>query len=373
MIYLSPPDVTGRERELVDEVFESNFIAPAGPMLGRFETAFSSLTGIDHCVALSSGTAAMHLALRLVGVGDGDTVWTSTLTFIGGPGPITYLGAEPVFLDVDIRTGNLDCDLLEQALEAAAQSASLPKAIVPVDLYGTSCDLDRIIAIAAKYDIPVVCDSAEGVGTRYKDRHAGNGAAISVYSFNGNKMITASGGGMFASNNPKWAEKARFLATQAREPFAHYEHETIGYNYRMSNVMAAIGLGQLETIGQKIERRRAIFARYAAELGDLEGLAFLQEPDFSISTRWLSVILLDPENAPVAPVDLMGKLMDQEIEARPLWKPMHLQPVFSHCRFHSNGNSERLFAQGLCLPSGSGMSDAEQTKVITAIRSAWTR
>ncbi|MEL7430262.1 MAG: aminotransferase class I/II-fold pyridoxal phosphate-dependent enzyme, partial [Pseudomonadota bacterium] len=363
--------VTGRERELVDEVFESNFIAPAGPMLGRFESAFSDLTGIDHCVALSSGTAAMHLALRLIGVGEGDEVWTSTLTFIGGPAPITYLGAKPVFFDVDIKTGNIDCDLLEHALEQAAQSTSLPKAIVPVDLYGTSCDLDRIIGIAEKYEIPVVCDSAEGVGTRYKDRHAGNGAAISVYSFNGNKMITASGGGMLACDNPKWAERARFLATQAREPFAHYEHETVGYNYRMSNVMAAIGLGQLETLDQKIDRRRAIFARYESELGGLEGLEFLREPEFSVSTRWLTVILLDPEVSPVTPVTLMERLIEQEIEARPLWKPMHLQPVFSHCRFYSSGNSESLFARGLCLPSGSGMSEVEQTKVIHAIRSAW--
>jgi dTDP-4-amino-4,6-dideoxygalactose transaminase len=368
-IFLSPPDITGRERQLVDQVFESNYVAPAGEMLDRFERNIADYTGIAHGVAVSSGTAALHLALRLAGVSDGDEVWTSSMTFIGGVSPITYLGATPVFFDLSPASWTIDCDLLEEALEAAAKSKNLPKAIVPTDLYGQACDHARLNDLGARFGVVVVSDTAEALGALQNNVHAGRGAHITILSFNGNKIITTSGGGMLLSDDEDIVDEARKLSTQAREKAAHYEHEVIGYNYRMSNVCAAIGVGQLEQLEDKITRRREIFANYQRKLSKHPGLVFMPEPNDRRSTRWLTCMTIDPGQSAASTGDLQQTCEQADIEVRPLWKPMHLQPVFKGTRFVGPGHCERLFETGLCLPSGSGLSDAEQDRVISAIES----
>lgn len=365
-IFLSAPDITGRERDLVGEVFDANYVAPAGAMLARFEADMAAYTGIGHAVALASGTAALHLALRLAGIGVGDRVWTSSMTFVGGAAPIRYLGAEPVFFDLDAASWTLDPGLLEEELARAAQAGALPAAIVPTDLYGQACDLDRILEVAGRHGVRVISDSAEALGAFQGGRHAGKGAAMAILSFNGNKLITTSGGGMLLSDDEQLVARARHLATQAREPVTHYEHRELGYNYRLSNVCAAIGVGQLEQVEAKIARRRAIFDRYVDALGR-DGITFMPEPEDRRSTRWLTCLTV-PDAATSARVQAACEAA--EIEVRPLWKPMHLQPVFEGTRFIGPGLCEDLFARGLCLPSGSGMSDAEQDRVIEVVAGA---
>ncbi len=372
-IFLSPPHMSGRERELVDEVFASNYVAPAGPMIGRFEDAVGGVTGHAHVAAVSSGTAAIHLALRLAGVGAGDEVWTSSLTFIGGVAPILYEKATPVFFDVSPETWTIDVDLLARALDEAAGNGRLPRAVIPVDLYGQSCDLDAILALCARYDVPVIVDSAEAVGTRYKDRHAGKGALFAAYSFNGNKIVTSSGGGALASDDGALIERARMLSQQAREPAAHYEHETYGYNYRLSSLCAAVGVGQLEILSERVARRREIFETYRAALGDLKGIGFMPEAGYGRANRWLSIATLDEEQGAPSPEHLRLALEAENIEARPVWKPMHRQPVFRGARHVGGAVSERLFATGLCLPSGTAMSEADMARIVATIRAQWER
>lgn len=369
-IFLSAPDTSGREQELVAEAFDSNYIAPAGPMLERFEAKICAHTGFEHAVALSSGTAALHLALRIGGVGAGDEVWTTSMTFIGGASPITFVGAKPVFFDSDRASWTIDADVLADALDGAAKHGTLPKAIVTTDLYGQSCDLDRILDLASNFEIDVYSDSAEALGARYKNRHAGKGAKAAILSFNGNKIITTSGGGMLLSDDENIIKQALFLATQARQKELHYEHEVIGYNYRLSNISAAIGIGQLETIKTKIAKRRQIFDRYVEHLGDIPGLCFMPEPQWSKCTRWLTVLTIDRDKAGVGQREVIDACAAADIEVRPLWKPMHLQPVFSDCRFAGSGYCEKLFETGICLPSGSGMSDHEQDRVIEVVKAA---
>lgn len=368
-VFLSAPDISGRERELVADVFESNYVAPAGAMLSQFEADMVRYTGIKHAVALSSGTAALHLSLILAEVKNGDEVWVCTKTFIGGVSPIIYCGATPVFFDVCPQDWTIDCNLLEEELRKAKIINKLPKVIITTDLYGQSCDLPRIVSLADQYDVKVISDSAEALGAMRSGRHAGRGASATLISFNGNKIITSSGGGMLLSDDQDLIERARKLSTQAREPFPHYEHKEIGYNYRMSNVCAAIGVGQLEQIEKKVARRREIFDNYRSALSQLPGVGFMPEPADCRSTRWLTCMTLDPECAAVTPTDLLGKCEDHQIEVRPLWKPMHLQPVFADCKFCGSDVSERLFANGLCLPSGSGMPDADQRRVIDLLGS----
>jgi dTDP-4-amino-4,6-dideoxygalactose transaminase len=412
-IFLSPPHMCGRELELIKEAFASNYLAPVGPMIEGFEREFASYTGMPHCLAVSSGTAALHLALREAGVGPGDEVFASTLTFIGSVTPATFLGARPVFIDADRRTWNMDTALLERELRKCADNGCLPKAVVPTDLYGQCCDLPRIVELCDRYGVPVVCDSAEAVGARYRRAegkgqravchavvptpngrsgegersevrgqksewvHAGYGAKAAVYSFNGNKIITASGGGMLASHDEQLVEHARKLATQAREPTPHYEHVELGYNYRMSNVMAAIGIGQLHVLDERVERRRQVFHTYERLLGDLPELAFMPEPDYCRSNRWLTVMLIDP-NARAAPADIRQRLETHDIEARPVWKPMHIQPCFSTgansypCRIVGGGVAEDIFERGLCLPSGSSLADADIERICDIVRSVLT-
>jgi pyridoxal phosphate-dependent aminotransferase EpsN len=358
----------GTERSYVNDAFDSNFVAPLGPQLNAFEQVVSEyLGGGLHCVGLSSGSAALHLALRLVGVEAGDEVWISSMTFAGGIFPVLYQGATPVFFDLSLESWTLDCDLVEQALEDANKFNRLPRAVVPTDLYGQGVALDRLEAMCARFGIALVIDSAESLGARHSGgRKCGSGGDTAILSFNGNKIITTSGGGMLVTKSPKLADEARFLASQARDPAPHYEHSTYGYNYRLSNISAAIGLGQMEVLEARVSRRRTINERYRSALSR-SGVTFMPEPEGYHSTKWLTAITLDPSVLGVSREDLRKKLLEYQIESRPLWKPMHLQPLFSGTRYHGSGVDESLFDQGLCLPSGSDMSDAEQDEVISHI------
>jgi dTDP-4-amino-4,6-dideoxygalactose transaminase len=369
-IYLSPPHMSGEEARLVSEAFATNFIAPAGPALGAFEREFSELTGFTHCVALSSGTAAMHLALKGLDLQPGEEVWASTLTFIASIAPAVHERAIPVFIDSDEATWTMDPVLLEEGLARAAKQGRRPRAVIPTDIYGQSCDLDRIVGICKSYDVPVIADSAEAVGARYRDRHAGKGARAAVYSFNGNKIITASNGGMLATDDAALAETARHLATQAREPVPHYEHRTVGFNYRLSNICAAIGLGQLRALDLRVQRRRDIFSRYVARLGGLEGISFMPEATYGQGTRWLTVMMIDPEKNLSTPEIVRLALEARNMEARPVWKPMHMQPVFSSARSIGGQVASRLYEQGLCLPSGTAMSDDDVDRISQIVRDA---
>jgi dTDP-4-amino-4,6-dideoxygalactose transaminase len=369
-IYLSPPHMSGEEARLVSEAFATNFIAPAGPALGAFEREFSELTGFTHCVALSSGTAAMHLALKGLDLQPGEEVWASTLTFIASIAPAVHERAIPVFIDSDEATWTMDPVLLEEGLARAAKQGRRPRPVIPTDIYGQSCDLDRIVGICKSYDVPVIADSAEAVGARYRDRHAGKGARAAVYSFNGNKIITASNGGMLATDDAALAETARHLATQAREPVPHYEHRTVGFNYRLSNICAAIGLGQLRALDLRVQRRRDIFSRYVARLGGLEGISFMPEATYGQGTRWLTVMMIDPEKNLSTPEIVRLALEARNIEARPVWKPMHMQPVFSSARSIGGQVASRLYEQGLCLPSGTAMSDDDVDRISQIVRDA---
>lgn len=364
-IWLSRPHMGGTEREHVNAAFDSNFVAPLGPQLNAFEQSVSDyLGGGLHCVGLSSGSAALHLALRIVGVDAGSDVWISSMTFAGGIFPVLYQGATPVFFDLSPDSWTVDCDLLEQALEDANKANRLPRAIVPTDLYGQGVDLERLEEMCARFGVALVVDSAESLGGSHRGgRKCGTGGEVSILSFNGNKIITTSGGGMLVTKSEKLAEEARFLATQARDPAPHYEHSTYGYNYRLSNICAAIGIGQMEVLDARVARRRKINDRYQAAF-NRQGVTFMPEPEGQHSTKWLSAITLDPAVLGVSREDVQENLMAYEIESRPLWKPMHMQPLFAGSRYHGNGVDERLFEQGLCLPSGSDMLDEQQDEVI---------
>tara|TARA_R110001606_G_scaffold327262_1_gene474123 strand:+ start:45382 stop:46515 length:1134 start_codon:yes stop_codon:yes gene_type:complete len=367
-IYLSRPHMSGREEAYVAEAFASNFIAPLGPQLDAFEASVRDYLGADlHCVGLSSGSAALHLALRIAGVGQGDEVWISSMTFAGGIFPVNYLGATPRFFDLDPASWTIDIGRLAEELAVAAREGRLPKAIVPTDLYGQSVDLEALESLAAQYDVRLVLDSAESLGASYLDgRKAGTGGDAAILSFNGNKIITTSGGGMLVTRHKQWADEARFLATQARDPAPHYEHSTFGYNYRLSNICAAIGIGQMEVLDDRVSRRRAICERYRTALSR-PGIAFMPEPEGQRSTRWLTALTLDPAQTGVSREDVRLMLLEHQIEARPLWKPMHMQPLYAGAPYHGAGVDETLFANGLCLPSGSDMTDDQQDEVIERI------
>lgn len=367
-IYLSRPHMSGHEKARVAEAFASNFVAPLGPQLDAFEAAVRDYLDADlHCVALSSGSAALHLALRIAGVSREDEVWISSMTFAGGIFPVCYLGAKPRFFDLSPSSWGIDTEILRHELNRAARENRLPKAIVPTDLYGQSVDLAALEDLAGEYGIRLIVDSAESLGARFRNgRKAGTGGDAAILSFNGNKIITTSGGGMLVTRHKPWAEEARFLATQARDPAPHYEHSTYGYNYRLSNICAAIGLGQMEVLEDRVTRRREIFGRYAKALSH-PGLRFMPEPEGQRSTRWLTAITIDPAETGMSREDIRLRLLEHKIEARPLWKPMHLQPLFGGAPYHGHGHDERLFVQGLCLPSGSDMTDSQQDEVIDHI------
>lgn len=370
-ILLSTPHMGAREMDFVEEAFRSNWIAPLGPNVDAFERELAELVGIGHAAALSSGTAAIHLALRLLGVGAGDFVFCSTLTFAASANPIVYQGAQPVFVDSEDQSWNMSAAALEAAFAWARGQGRLPKAVIVVNLYGQSADMDPLLELCEHYEVPVIEDAAESLGARYRGKASGTFGRLGVYSFNGNKIITTSGGGMLVSQDISLIQRAKFLATQARDAAPHYQHSEIGFNYRMSNILAGVGRGQLKVLGERVVARRAVFDRYRTELSDVDAIQWMPEPDWSYSTRWLTTCTLDPALTKVASTDLIQGLAAELIEARPLWKPMHLQPVFSHARYFPHGRtgvSEDLFERGICLPSGSNMSDGDLARVIDQVR-----
>jgi pyridoxal phosphate-dependent aminotransferase EpsN len=339
-------------------------------MVDAFESEFSAVLGVKHAVALSSGTAALHLALRSVGVEPGDEVLTSTLTFIGSVSPIIYLGARPVFVDSGRTTWNMDPGLLGKELEKRAKQGRLPKAVVLVHLYGQCADIDPILESCKRYEIALIEDTAESLGATHKGRQAGTIGNAGIFSFNGNKIITTSGGGMLVSDDESVITQARMLAAQARDPAPHYEHSEIGYNYRMSNILAAIGRGQLEVLEERIEAKRKIFDFYQGVLGDVPGIKFMPEALYGASNRWLTVILIRPEKFGVDRETVRMALEAENIESRPIWKPMHLQPVFEGFGCIGGEVSEALFREGLCLPSGTAMSEEDLNRVVSVLRSS---
>jgi len=362
-IYLSPPHMGPEERELLLDAFDSNWIAPLGPHVDAFEREFCEIVGVPHAAALSSGTASLHLSLLMLGVGPGDEVIVSTFTFAASANVVAYLGAVPVFIDSDRETWNMDPGLLAEELASCAKRGKLPKAAVVVDLYGQCADYEPILAACAEYGVPVVEDAAEALGAAYWGKSAGSFGRLSVFSFNGNKIITTSGGGMLASQDASLVERARYLATQARDPAPHYQHSAVGYNYRMSNLLAAVGRGQIALLGDRVARRREIFDYYAENLGGLPGVSFMPEIEGGRSTRWLTCMTVDPKRFGATREDIRLELEAENIESRPLWKPMHRQPVFKDCRVRGGSVSEGIFRDGLCLPSGSSLSDQDLERI----------
>ena len=366
-IYLSPPHMSEHEQALVQEAFGSNYIAPLGPMVDAFEDEFCAKIGISNSVALISGTAALHLALQMVEVKPGDEVWTSTLTFIGSVSPINYLGARPVFVDSDLATWNMNPELLAKELKKRADRGMLPRALVLVHLYGQCADMAPIIEICEHYGVALVEDAAEALGATYGDSSAGTMGKAGIFSFNGNKIITTSGGGMLVSDDESLVNQARMLAAQARDPAPHYEHSQIGYNYRMSNILAAIGRGQLRVLDERVAAKRKIFNLYQKTLGDVPGIEFMPEASYGVSNRWLTVILINPEKYGVDHETVRLALEEENIESRPIWKPMHLQPVFKGYECIGGEIAEELFSRGLCLPSGTALSNEDLNRVIKVI------
>lgn len=371
-IYLSPPHMGEHELRFVTEAFESNWIAPLGPNVDAFERELAEYVGVGGAVALSSGTAAIHMALRLLNVGPGDKVFCSSLTFVASANPILYQGAEPVFIDSDPESWNMSPFALERAFLAAENSGKLPKAVIVVNLYGQSADITPIVAICDRYGVPVIEDAAESLGATYQGKSSGTFGKFGIYSFNGNKIITTSGGGMLVSNDLKALEKARYWATQARDQARHYQHSEVGYNYRLSNVLAGIGRGQIRVLEERIKARTAVFQRYVEAFSGVNGIEFMPEATYGRATRWLTALTVDSNKCGVTAVDIIDALAQQNIESRPVWKPLHLQPLFEKCAYypHSVGESvsDRLFAKGLCLPSGSNMTENEQYRVIDSIK-----
>ncbi|HXY94574.1 MAG TPA: aminotransferase class I/II-fold pyridoxal phosphate-dependent enzyme [Acidimicrobiia bacterium] len=366
-LFLSPPDVGDEERALLLDAFDSNWIAPLGPHVDAFEREFAVRLGARDAVALSSGTAALHLALLLLGVGAGDDVILPTLTFVATANVVRYVGACPVFLDVDEATWNLDPQLVADELDARSGRGQAPAVVIGVDLYGQSVTWDPILDACARHGVPVVDDAAEALGASYRGRACGTFGTFGAFSFNGNKIITTSGGGMLVSDDRELAAHARRLATQARDPAPHYEHSETGFNYRMSNLLAAIGRGQLARLDEKVARRRAIKQRYRDALGDTPGIDFMPDAPDSVPTNWLTVITVAESEFGASPGEIREHLETLDIEARPAWKPMHLQPLFAGCPVRGGRVAEQIFRTGLCLPSGSAMTDADVDRVVDGV------
>ncbi|MFD0829841.1 aminotransferase class I/II-fold pyridoxal phosphate-dependent enzyme [Neobacillus sp. M.A.Huq-85] len=373
-IYLAAPHMSGNEQKYIQEAFETNWIAPLGPNVDAFEKEIANYVGANEAVAVSSGTAAIHLALSLLDVKKGDKVFCSSLTFIASANPIIYQGAEPVFIDSEPETWNMSPQALEKAFQDALREEKLPKAVIVVNLYGQSAKMDEIVSICNHYEVPIIEDAAESLGSSYKGKPSGTFGKFGIYSFNGNKIITTSGGGMLISNDHEAIQKARFLATQARDPAPHYQHSTLGYNYRMSNILAGIGRGQLEVLEERVMAKRQIFKRYVQELAHLPGVSFMPELEETRSNRWLTALTIDEKEAEVSVKELLNTLTEENIEARPVWKPLHLQPIFYGITYYPHSEkenvSEDLFRYGICLPSGTNMMEEEQTRTIHYIKQA---
>ena len=368
-ILLSVPHMGGNEEAYVREAFATNWLSTIGPNLAAFECAFEARAGLP-AVALASGTAALHLALRLVGVGPGDEVFCSTLTFVAAANAIVYQGGAPVFVDSDRATWNLDPDILSRSLRERAAANKLPKALVVVHLYGQSADMDPILAVCAEYGVAVIEDAAEAVGALYKGKPAGTLGDAGVYSFNGNKIITTTGGGMLVSRNQDWVDKARFWSQQARDAALWYEHSELGYNYRMSNVLAGIGRGQLEALDLRVKQRRAIAFRYRNAFADLPGIRLMPQAPYGLHTNWLSCFLIEEQRFGCSRDELIGVLDAANVESRPVWKPMHLQPLYAHSERLGGAVAEDLFRRGICLPSSSSLTEEQQLHVVNAVRRA---
>lgn len=370
-IYLSVPHMSGHERPFVDEAFRSNWLSSVGPNLDNFEREVAELLGHGvRTLATTSGTAALHLVLRAAGVGPGDRVAVSTLTFAGSVWPILYLGAQPVFLDSEPDSGNLSADLVDEYLRDAARHNALPKVLIAVHLYGQHADVDPIARACREHGVILVEDSAESLGAEYRGRPTGTTGDHAILSFNGNKMITTTGGGMVVTRDTDALARMRKWANQSREPAVEYVHAELGYNYRMSNVLAGIGRGQLCVLAERVAQRRAVFARYQQRLGDLPGVAFQQEAEWGTHSRWLTVMFLDPTVARLTPTALVARLADTNIEARPVWRPMHTQPLFAGCDVVGGAVAERLYQTGVCLPSSSSLSAEDQERVSSAVSDA---
>jgi len=367
-IFLSPPHVGPTDRRRLLSALDSNWIAPLGPEVDGFEADMASWSGRRHAAATNSGTAALHLALRLVGVGPGDDVLMPSLTFVATANVAVYLGAHPVFVDVDPGSWTIDPELVTSELAARAAEGRLPAAVLAVDLYGQCADYDRLTAICAEYDVPLVIDAAESLGATYRGRPAGSAGVLAAFSFNGNKIITTSGGGMLVGDDENQISRARQLAAQARLPAAHYEHVELGYNYRLSNLLAALGRAQLEVLADRVASRRSINAEYRARLDDVPGLSFMPIAGYGEPSHWLTVVQLDPDHARCTPEDLRLRLEAANVEARPGWKPLHLQPLFAGAPIRGGAISEQIFDRALCLPSGSAMTPEQMDKVITLAR-----
>jgi dTDP-4-amino-4,6-dideoxygalactose transaminase len=367
-IYLSPPDVNRSDVDLILEAFDGGWIAPVGPQIDAFELALAEATGRARAVALSSGTAALHLALIVNGVSEGDLVLVSSLTFAASANAVRYVGANPVFVDSERATWNMDPDLLAAELADASKRNRRYAAVVVVDLYGQCADYRRIEQICADHGVPLISDAAEALGARFAERPAGSFGEVGILSFNGNKIITTSGGGALVTDNVKWADEARFLATQARDPALHYEHSRLGYNYRLSNLLAALGRSQLADLTRRVERRRSHNQAYRAALEGVPGVEFMPEISGGRSTFWLTALTIDPVAAGVDRTTLIDHLGEHDIEARPVWKPMHLQPLYRDNPVVGGAVSADLFERGLCLPSGSSLTDSERERVVDAIQ-----
>lgn len=372
-IWLSAPHMGGEEMKFVQEAFDANWISPVGPNITAFEEELAAYNTIQHCAVLTSGTAAIHLALIILGVKQGDEVICSTFTFSGSCNPIAYQAAVPVFVDSEAETWNMDPELLEEAIQdRIKKTGKKPKAIIVVHLYGMPAKIKKIMEIAHRNEIPVIEDAAEALGSDVDGKKLGTFGDFGIYSFNGNKIITTAGGGALVSENGSWIQKARFLATQARDPAPHYQHTEIGYNYRLSNISAGIGRGQLRVLDTRVAQRRHIFDFYKTSLEHLPGLTFIKEPVGYFANRWLTTVLIDPlQTGGITRESIRLQLEAENIESRPLWKPMHLQPVFKTCPSYTNGVSEQLFKDGLCLPSTSSITTEQLSKIARNILAQW--
>nr|WP_221378115.1 aminotransferase class I/II-fold pyridoxal phosphate-dependent enzyme [Actinoplanes polyasparticus] len=367
-IWLSPPDVGELERKLLLEAFDSNWVAPVGPDLDAFESQMAEIVGVRHAVALSSGTAALHLALVAAGVRRGDTVLVPSFTFAATANAVMYLGARPVFLDSTTESWNVDPALVVEELKRRCAKGRPPRAVIAVDMYGQCADYEPLVDACDRYGVALIEDAAEALGATYRGRPAGSFGLAGVLSFNGNKIITTGGGGMLVTDDDGVARKARHLATQAREPFPHYEHRAVGYNYRLSNLLAAVGRGQLQRLDSMIAARRETGRHYRAALGDLPGVTFMPIAGYGAANWWLTCLLIDAERFGASRDRVLERLAAHEIEARPTWKPMHLQPVFRDCVMRGGDVCTDLFERGLCLPSGSALTEHDRERVVAAVR-----
>ncbi|MDN7241578.1 DegT/DnrJ/EryC1/StrS family aminotransferase [Planococcus sp. N028] len=375
-VSLSIPHMTGKEMDYINEAFETNWIAPVGPNVNNFEQELAAYVGVKGGAALSSGTAAIHLSLQLLGIGTGDIVFCSTLTFVASANPILYVGAEPVFIDSEEETWNMSPIALRKAFHETAEKGKLPKAVIVVNIYGQSAKMDELLAICNEYEVPIIEDAAESLGSMYKGKKSGTLGKFGVFSFNGNKIITTSGGGMLVSNDLKAIERTRFLASQAKDPAPHYEHSKVGFNYRMSNILAGIGRAQLQAIEDRVTARRKIYENYEEGLSSVSAIDFQPELKETSSNRWLSVMTINPCLSSLTPSDIKFALCAENIETRHVWKPLHKQPIFKDCLFFTAGDekpvSEELFEQGLCLPSSSSLSKVQQDRVINNIKNLFS-